>query len=88
MELVGVKMQKFDRWSVRVNEPGQYKSRLISSMNEFGSLLTGYSHLMNDSMNSIEQVFWAELAQIHSDSIGMNRGALCFDLWVLAKRAE
>ena len=31
---------------------------------------TGHIHLMDDPVNSIEQDFWAELAQIQAESIG------------------
>ncbi len=41
-------------------------------------MLIDHSHLLNDPVNSIEEDFWLELAQIQAESIGwipMDEGA-------------
>jgi hypothetical protein len=42
---------------------------LATGRHDFSSRLDSYSHLLDDPM-TIEQDFWAELAQIQAESIG------------------
>ena len=42
---------------------------LATGRHDFSSRLDSYSHLLDDQM-TIEQDFWAELAQIQAESIG------------------
>jgi hypothetical protein len=54
----------------KIDEWQRFECSPTSSQYDVISQLPDYSHLLDDPMNSIEQDFWTELAQIQAESIG------------------
>ncbi len=52
------------------NEPWKCERCIVTGRYDCGPRNIYNRHLFNDLMNSIEQDFWAELAQIQAESIG------------------